>query len=646
MLLETFLQKKAIDTGYSIVKKAIENIDDYLVSDRTEFESAIIKHQKDVEIWSSEVETKEIQNRRKLENVFVPLDIYLSPRNSISIPKGKLVRKKLENALSSKNCNAVLLGQPGAGKTTASKHICRQMLKSEKIFASNSFPICLRFRDLSPLLPKIDAPDDPRILGGIIVPWILECFGVRLQSDVPLSRLISQVQISEKIAVEILEHFAPLIIFDGFDELTTGAARKRVLMEIKSLSTKLERTRFILTSRIGEFPYSLPNCEIFEISELDDKQIEKFSNHYLGKSDRDEFIKQIKSSPFYDTTIRPLTLVWLCAVYHHSRRIPETPKTVYRKVVNLLLEEWDEERMVTRISRYAGFQPDRKFDLLSRLSYHLTVTYKRDVFLSSELLDSYKSMCDDFDLPKSEARHVMCEIESHNGIILQVAQEKYCFAHKSIQEYLTAEYIVRFPRLPRLALISVLPNELAIATALSSSPSRFLEALISDRLLAFSSRAKNFGFLRVFLARLVQERPEFDANRNVIRALVILYSTYLTSGHTAQQKMLFYDDFLIVEFESLMDTVCKRNISFNPFQQYSERESALSWDNIEIVRMVRTSGNDRKVTKGGLGELGNMPRDLMCRRSFLNRLIDSKGNKAEPLVDDLMTDIGSIDVSR
>ena len=45
------------------------------------------------------------------------------------------------------------------------------------------------------------------------------------------------------------------------------------------------------------------------------------------------------------------------------------------KIVNLLLEEWDEQRGIKRLSNYSSFEIDRKLEFLCRISYELTVEY-------------------------------------------------------------------------------------------------------------------------------------------------------------------------------------------------------------------------------------------------------------------------------
>ncbi|MEZ4676746.1 MAG: hypothetical protein R2932_21225 [Caldilineaceae bacterium] len=181
-------------------------------------------------------------------------------------------------------------------------------------------------------------------------------------------------------------------------------------------------------------------------------------------------MKEIADSPFSDTTIRPLTLAHLCAIYERIGKIPDRPKTVYRKIIDLLLDEWDEQRSVRRISRYANFESDRKFEFLCNLAYELTTTFSKTLFSDKDLLQIYRQIYDNYDLLVNEAQKVVDELESHNGLFVQTGYNLYEFAHKSLQEFLTAEYIVKLPIIPEQSRTLVkLPNELAIAVTISST---------------------------------------------------------------------------------------------------------------------------------------------------------------------------------
>ena len=101
---------------------------------------------------------------------------------------------------------------------------------------------------------------------------------------------------------------------------------------------------------------------------------------------------------------------------------------------------------------------------------------------------------------------MLSDLEERSGLMLRSGQESYEFAHKSIQEHLTAEHLVKLPRLPESRVMGSLPNESAIAVAISSDSSDYLAELCLNRVLPLLDAGR---FLRPFLERLALERPDF-----------------------------------------------------------------------------------------------------------------------------------------
>ena len=117
------------------------------------------------------------------------------------------------------------------------------------------------------------------------------------------------------------------------------------------------------------------------------------------------------------------------------------------------------------------------------MSYVLTISYNRTVFDSNTLKEIYEEIRGNFNLPKSESKSVVNELETHTGIIIQSGYGKYEFAHKSIQEYLAAEYIVKLPGFPTHNKLINFPSEIALATAISSNPTIYFSSFIFNYLL-------------------------------------------------------------------------------------------------------------------------------------------------------------------
>jgi len=308
------------------------------------------------------------------------------------------------------------------------------------------------------------------------------------------------------LAIELLDQLNTLIILDGFDELRNDL-KDKALSQIKNISLGFSKSLFILTSRTGDFSYSIDNTQKFEICPLDDSQIELFTKRWIDSEESaSNLYQKIKLSPFFDTAMRPLTLSHLCAIYERYGDIPNKPVDVYRKTVKLLIEDWDAQRGIRRQSNYDRFTSERKFDFLCDFAYQLSVVLSKSIFNEIDLEKVYSIIHKKFNLPEYEMDKVVNEIEQHNGLLLNSGFDKYEFSHKSIQEFLTAEYIVKVGGLPELAKhkLEMIPNELAISVAVSSDANIYFIRMFYKFITNLSHK-----FTRVFLYRLCLEKPDF-----------------------------------------------------------------------------------------------------------------------------------------
>lgn len=203
----------------------------------------------------------------------------------------------------------------------------------------------------------------------------------------------------------------------------------------------------------------------------------------------------------------------------------------------LLVEDWTIQQRVERISSFVTFTADRRVDFLSRIAFLLTTLYKASVFSKKELQACYFDIYKDFNLKEKDFDAVITEIESHNGLILQTSFNSLEFAHKSLQEFLTANYInkVSITNLNKSQILR-LPNELAIAVALSLNPNVDLSFYI---LSVLKSSVIQEEFFFSFIARLQLEKPNFTRNPILAVAISFIYEQLIVNSHlTYCEKMM------------------------------------------------------------------------------------------------------------
>jgi hypothetical protein len=599
-MIQEYLFKKSLDLIYALAVKTLKNTKFNLKSTRQDIEEALNYHLTGVKNWSGEISFSDLKRSKSTLEVFIDLDLFVYPRR-IRIDENEEISKIPLAKLFKKEQNHIaLLGQPGSGKTTSMKHLCQSILLDDKFFPELfDFPILLQLKDYN-RLPK--SSDSKKC---IIFNSLFDLLGLKVETKD--SQDEEQIRnIKEKVVTEVLNNIKALVILDGFDELQFYNRRETIIHEIGQLVKTVESSRIIITSRTADFHYSLEKLSVYELCPLNDIQIQHFAHKWLKNNDSaDRFLLAIRNSPFYDTTIRPLTIAHLCAIFERVDKIPDKPKTVYKKIINLLLEEWDEQKNVRRQSLYSGFEIDRKFEFLASLAFILTTSKFNVSFSKQDIENAYFKIYQDFDLQKSEAIKVVSELESHTGLFIQAGYHQYEFAHKSLQEYLTAEYIVKLPTIPNQRSVLIrLPDELAIAVTISSSPSAYFIELINNRLIPHKF---NYKFIKSFINRLIVEKPDFNSIEEVGISALLLYSAYLNSlSQDETQLRLFYPDDLINQFEALIETIFLRNTKDIIKEYYHIKEvlESESGHNILLMELIKTR------SKG-------YPKILYCRDSFL-----------------------------
>jgi hypothetical protein len=599
--------RKALDLGFDKLKSVLTRVKTELSTPQYEIDKAVSDHEAEVRTWAAEISFTETPVGRRLSDIFVPLNIYTSRRRSL-YDQETLPDVDLEETLAADKRSCIILGQPGAGKTTALKHLCQRFFDDEAFLPNHQILIRIHLRDLN-ISQSTTVPE-------YIRRFLQETLRLRISYPKDLEgegNSGARRAIRDSVITDWLNAVHALLILDGFDEITLKIRRDLVVEELRRFSAQLTDASFILTTRSGEFSAHIERTNYIEIKPFSQEQIAKFAVCWLGGVDAKKFLSQLQQSPYHDTAIRPLTLAHLCVIFERSKRIPSKPKTVYRKIVRLLLEDWDQEKSVVRESAYADFEADRKEEFLANLAYELTCMFKTTSFSTVTFLKCYEMIHGNFGLPLAQATKVVDEIETHTGLFVQGGQDRFEFSHKSLQEFLTAEFIVRMPSIPKNMIeLQIMPDELAIATAISSQPSEYLTQLVINH---FNQIKTSFQFTRSFVNRLLVEDPDFEETPRVGFALLALYSQYLRAlVHHNQQLSLFVLDQLGKEFSILRDKIRQRVTMDELDDLFDRSESTHTFEGELVWLLTRKREKQGKLRRADLSVL---PDELYVRESLL-----------------------------
>lgn len=343
-------------------------------------------------------------------------------------------------------------------------------------------------------------------------------------------RLTESLDNPTNAVLKLLE--GSLILIDGLDEVPAGDTRDDWCNAIQ----RLARTgvgKLVVSCRSADWPSSLEGFETAEIQPLTSEQIRRLLDSLFDAGDAQRFLEALdEQHAISDLADRPLLLVYMAKLFLIEGRIPDRPSDLLRRVVNLLTREWNDDRRIRRSSAFPGFDTDAKIMFLSELAWRL-LQDGLTRFSTTDFNKVYERLFEKFQLP-SRSTGALREIESHNGLLVEVGGN-YEFAHRTIQEFLAAEFVVRSPEQALTVAFRDHPAVAAIAVAMSSDSAAMLQSLLQS----ISPIADVYApSARSFLVRLASEQPRLAAGDRVGQDLLKLLRLARFSPEQPNQRRM------------------------------------------------------------------------------------------------------------
>ncbi|MEP0858325.1 NACHT domain-containing NTPase [Trichocoleus sp. DQ-U1] len=326
-----------------------------------------------------------------------------------------------------KHPKLMILGKPGAGKTTFLKYLAIQCNKSE--FQADRVPIFVTLKDFAEAVNK---------------PSLLEYINQQFAGcGVIETKVIASLQ-------DVIERGRALILLDGLDEVREED-NKRVLKEIRDLSDQFRDNHFVMTCRIAAREYTFQKFTEVEVADFDSEQIATFAiNWFKNKAVKAEtFIERLEENErINELAASPLLLTLLCLAFEESGDFPANRSELYKEGLDALLKKWDAKRGIQRDQVYKKLSIQRKEDLLSKIA--LTTFEEGDFFFKQKVAEQYitdyiRNLPDanaDPEALQLDSEVVLRSIEYQHGLLVERAKGIYSFSHLTFHEYFTAREIV------------------------------------------------------------------------------------------------------------------------------------------------------------------------------------------------------------
>ncbi|MBD1884758.1 NACHT domain-containing protein [Microcoleus vaginatus] len=320
----------------------------------------------------------------------------------------------------------MVLGQPGAGKSTFLRKIGLEALKGKKGgFKPDRIPVFIELKSFTS--SQID-----------IEKLIVEEFS------------ICGFPSSEQFIAKALEQGKLLILLDGLDEVPTVNTNE-VISKIQNFVDRYDKNSFIVSCRTAAYRNNFQRFTDVKLADFDDTQIEQFiGNWFQSEVDKQvgtaqkcwELLQKPEYAAAKELAHTPLLLTFLCLTYDRAQNFPNNRSVLYKSALRILLEEWAAEKRILRDEIYQGLSTELEESLLSEIAYTGFDTDKL-FFSQREVVEEIKTfLAGNLNAPKHlDGEAVLKAIAVQQGILVERAENVYSFSHLTLQEYLTAQYI-------------------------------------------------------------------------------------------------------------------------------------------------------------------------------------------------------------
>ncbi|MCC7164539.1 MAG: SUMF1/EgtB/PvdO family nonheme iron enzyme [Anaerolineae bacterium] len=374
----------------------------------------------------------------------------------------------------------VLLGLPGAGKSTFARYLALRMAQ-HALDPDTPLESLLPAWTASPLMPFVIPLNR---FGDSLAPDTIQGSAQQIEDFMVQSlELDSRTSDFAPYALETLRAGSALVLFDGLDEVADLGRRPLVTQAIDAFTHKYGRhpnNYFLTTCRT--FSYTDARWKLgweqHELAPLTPDKIKSFVHAWyeqhsaLEPARRDDFrakrdkltkaLRQGDRRRLWEIADNPLMLTIMAVVHTHDDDLPDTRAQVYQRCVDLLLLRWELERSIAgRVRKRTlleelNIERPKLDDALFEIAYKAhtgrgTNEGRQSARVTEDLLSGilFARLRD-----SAQVKTFLDYCESANGLLMLQGEEIppdsppetlprrfYSFPHTTFEEYLAARYI-------------------------------------------------------------------------------------------------------------------------------------------------------------------------------------------------------------
>jgi len=376
-----------------------------------------------------------------------------------------------------KNSHIILVGGPGSGKTTFIRYfaLCiasaqiegiqewSSALPNWKIEDFNLTPIVVHLRDFNRWLKRRTSTGSASLLWQFLEEN-LESLGLNLYKD---------------IQQDVYSGNA-LLLFDGLDEV--DSTKRHIITDSITNLADICDSRIVITCRVmssKDQRERLGGFSQYEIAPLGESQVDHFIEMWhselvhtgsIHSNDANELKNRFRQSlrqnqELWIMASNPLLLDSMALVHTHEGFLPQDRVLLYEDCVDLLLWNWEELKIsagavdeplgIRALLRQAGLQDIDFKRAFWKISYTLFVDNK-DEILVQDIVEAFRQIHPNHDW--NWGSNIVSAIQERAGLIVEHAQGKFSFPHRTFQEFLAASHLSSLPDCADIAAKSALDD--------------------------------------------------------------------------------------------------------------------------------------------------------------------------------------------
>jgi hypothetical protein len=361
----------------------------------------------------------------------------------------------------------VLLGDPGAGKSSLTRFVLLQLLNPARAESGwrqaldGTWPVLVELRDLLAREAEGKCGD---LIGYLAYVGQTQGFGY------------------DRAALEAqLGAHSSLFIIDGLDEVFELKRRRTMVEEILGLENRFPQMRVLVTSRIAGFhaqPFEAAGFTVATLDDLNEEQIELFADKWFSLAfpgepekaarSRADLLEAIERRPQLAAIAGNPLILTIMAIIARHKRLARSRTQLYEQALEVLCYAWDYRRglELPADSPLADLQPDHTLLMLRRIAWRMQESeegLRANAIGEDELRGILVEFFErDWHFPPPKAGRAATEmlklLQERNWVLTTRGPQLYGFVHRTFLEYLCAlELTQRFAE--QAVTIDVLRDE-------------------------------------------------------------------------------------------------------------------------------------------------------------------------------------------